>query len=142
MNYITALPDFMEIQRISFSWFISQGICDELSHFSSTFDFSSTVETLVFGQEYTLTRPIHNSLEAKKDGKSYVTKLQVLVEVRDTTANIILNRGRVLIVSLPLMTRASTFIINGCERTVVSQIIRSPGIYFEKSKKQRQKKTK
>jgi len=140
MNYITALPDFMEIQRISFSWFISQGICDELSHFSSTFDFSSTVETLVFGQEYTLTRPIHNSLEAKKDGKSYVTKLQVLVEVRDTTANIILNRGRVLIVSLPLMTRASTFIINGCERTVVSQIIRSPGIYFEKSKKQRQKK--
>ena len=140
MNYITALPDFMEIQRISFSWFISQGICDELSRFSSTFDFSSTVETLVFGQEYTLTRPIHNSLEAKKDGKSYVTKLQVLVEVRDTTANIILNRGRVLIVSLPLMTRASTFIINGCERTVVSQIIRSPGIYFEKSKKQRQKK--
>ena len=136
MNYITALPDFMEIQRISFSWFISQGLCEELSYFSSTLDFSRTVETLIFNQEYKLTRPLHNSLQAKREGKSYVTKLQVLVEIRDKTANIVLNRGRIFVVSVPLMTRESSFIINGCERTIVSQIIRSPGIYFEKNKKQ------
>ena len=140
MNYITALPDFMEIQRISFSWFLYQGICDELSRFSLTFDFSRTVEMLMYSQEYKLTTPLHNPLKAKKEGKSYVTKLQIFVEVRDKTANIVLNRGKVAVVAVPLMTQESSFIINGCERTIVSQIIRSPGIYFEKNKRQRPKK--
>ena len=44
------------------------------------------------------------------------------------------------IVNLPLMTTAATFIINGCERVIVSQIIRSPGIYFEKNKNQKKRK--
>ena len=140
MDYKTALPDFMAIQRISFSWFISQGLCEELGYFHSTLDFSRTIETFIYSQEYKLTRPIYSSLECKRYGRSYVSKLQVLVEIRDKTANIILNRGRIVLVSLPLLTIESSFIINGCERTIVSQIIRSPGIYFEKSKKQRRKK--
>ena len=140
MDYVTALPDFMEIQRISFSWFISQGLCEEFEHFSSTSDFSRTIETLIYSQEYKLTKPTYGSLESKRRGRSYVSKLQVLVEIRDKTANIILNRGKAILVALPLMTKESSFIINGCERTIVSQIIRSPGIYFEKNKKQRRKK--
>ena len=140
MDYKTALPDFMAIQRISFSWFISQGLCEELGYFHSTLDFSRTIETFIYSQEYKLTRPIYSSLECKRYGRSYVSKLQVLVEIRDKTANIILNKGRIVLVSLPLLTIESSFIINGCERTIVSQIIRSPGIYFEKSKKQRRKK--
>jgi DNA-directed RNA polymerase beta subunit len=75
------------------------------------------------------------ALDAKKDAKSYVAQLQVLIEIRDRSANIILKRERISIVNLPLMTQAATFIINGCERVVVSQIIRSPGIYFEKNKR-------
>ena len=140
MNYITALPDFMEIQRISFSWFLYQGVCDELSLFSVTRDFSRKVDMLIYSQEYKLRIPRRSPLEAKTDGKSYVAKLQMFVEVRDTTANIVLNRGKVSVVSIPLMTKESSFIINGCERTIISQIIRSPGIYFEKNKRQRPKK--
>ena len=136
MDYKTALPDLMAIQRISFSWFISQGLCEELGYFHSTLDFSRTIETFVYSQEYKLTRPIYSSLECKRYGRSYVSKLNVLVEIRDKTANIILNKRRIVLVSLPLLTIESSFIINGCERTIVSQIIRSPGIYFEKSKKQ------
>ena len=135
MNYITTLPDFIEMQRLSFSWFISQGLSEELSHFSSILDFSNNIESLIFGQQYKLIKPFYTALDAKKDAKSYVAQLQVLIEIRDRSANIILKRERISIVNLPLMTQAATFIINGCERVVVSQIIRSPGIYFEKNKK-------
>jgi len=141
MNYVTALPDFIEMQRLSFSWFISQGLADELSNFSSILDFSGNIESLIFGQDYKLIKPFYTSLDAKKDAKSYVAQLQLLIEIRDKTANIILKKERISIVNLPLMTNSATFIINGCERIVVSQIIRSPGIYFEKNKKQKKSKT-
>jgi len=140
MNYVTALPDFIEMQRLSFSWFISQGLADELSNFSSILDFSGNIESLIFGQDYKLIKPFYTSLDAKKDAKSYVAQLQLLIEIRDKTANIILKKERISIVNLPLMTNSATFIINGCERIVVSQIIRSPGIYFEKNKKQKGRK--
>ena len=140
MDYVTTLPDFMEIQRLSFSWFLYQGISEELTNFYPTYDFSRTVETLIYSQEYKLTKPTYSSLQSKRQGRTYVTRLQVLVEIRDKTANLVLKRGKVLLVPLPLMTRESGFIINGCERTIVSQIIRSPGIYFEKNKKRRRKK--
>jgi len=140
LNYITALPDFIEMQRLSFSWFISQGLADELSNFSSILDFSGNIESLIFGQDYRLIKPMSTALEAKKDAKSYVAQLQLLIEIRDKTANIVLKRERISIVNLPLMTNSATFIINGCERIIVSQIIRSPGIYFEKNKKQKRRK--
>ncbi len=142
MDYITALPDFIEMQRMSFSWFISQGLTDELSNFSSILDFSGNIESLIFGQNYRLIKPLYNALQAKKDIKSYTTQLQLLIEIRDKTANICLKRERLAIVNLPLMTSSATFIINGCERIIVSQIIRNPGIYFEKNKKQKRQKRK
>jgi len=142
INYITALPDFIEMQRMSFSWFIYQGLTDELSNFSSILDFSGNIESLIFGQNYRLIKPQYNALQAKKDIKSYTTQLQLLIEIRDKTANICLKRERLAIVNLPLMTSCATFIINGCERIIVSQIIRNPGIYFEKNKKQKRQKRK
>lgn len=142
MNYITALPDFIEMQRISFSWFISQGLTDELSNFSSILDFTGNIESFIFGQNYKLIKPLYSALQAKKDAKSYVAQLQLSVEIRDKTVNMVLKRERFAIVNLPLMTSSATFIINGCERIIVSQIIRSPGIYFEKNKKQRRQKRK
>ena len=101
INFVNSLPDFIEMQRISFSWFISQGLTDELSNFSSILDFSGNIESLIFGQDYKLIKPIYSVLEAKKDAKSYVTQLQLLVEIRDKTANIVLKRERLAIVNLP-----------------------------------------
>ena len=54
MNYTTALPDFIEMQRVSFCWFISQGLNEELNSFSRIYDFSQNTEYVLFGQEYTL----------------------------------------------------------------------------------------
>ena len=95
MNYVTSLPDFIEMQRISFSWFISQGLTDELSNFSSILDFSGNIEILILGQYYKLIKPFYNPLEAKKDAKSYVTELQLLVEIKSKTENIVFSFPRI-----------------------------------------------
>ena len=140
LNYITTLPDFIEMQRTSFCWFLSQGLTDELSNFSSILDFSGNIEYVFFGQEYKLVKPIYNALSAKRYTTNYVAQLLLPIEMRSKITNTTLKHGKLPIGNLPLMTTAATFIINGCERIIVSQVIRSPGIYFEKNKKQKKRK--
>ena len=140
MNYITALPDFIEMQRVSFCWFIAQGLNEELVMFSRIHDFSYNTEYILFGHEYSLVKPIYNTIRAKKYTSNYAAQLVIPLEVRNKKLNSIRYHSQFPIINLPLMTTAATFIINGCERVIVSQIIRSPGIYFEKNKNQKKRK--
>ena len=137
MNYINALPDLLAMQRISFCWFISQGLNEELALFSKIYDFSQNTEYLIFGEEYTLIKPSYSLLIARKYSGNYRAQLVIPIEVRNKTINTIRYQSQFPIITLPLMTTYATFIINGCERLIVSQIIRSPGIYFEKNKNQK-----
>ena len=140
MNYITALPDFIEMQRVSFCWFIAYGLNEELSMFSRIHDFSYNTEYLLFGQEYSLVKPIYNIVRAKKYTANYAAQLVIPLEVRNKKLNSVRYHSQFPIINLPLMTTSATFVINGCERVIVSQIIRSPGIYFEKNKNQKKRK--
>ena len=140
MNYITALPDFIEMQRISFCWFIAQGLTEELNNFSRMYDFSQTTEYVLFSQEYRLVKPIYNIIRAKKYTANYSAQLFIPIEVRNKETNSIKYDDKFSIINLPLMTSSATFVINGCERVIVSQIIRSPGVYFEKNKHQKNNK--
>ena len=140
MNYTTALPDFIEMQRVSFCWFIAQGLSEELNTFSRIYDFSQNTEYVLFGQEYTLVKPIYNIVRAKKYTANYSAQLVIPLEVRNKKTNIIKYHSKFPIINLPLMTSSATFVINGCERVIVSQIIRSPGVYFEKNKHQKKNK--
>jgi DNA-directed RNA polymerase subunit beta len=140
MNYTTALPDFIEMQRVSFCWFIAQGLNEELSTFSRIYDFSQNTEYILFGQEYSLVKPIYNIVRAKKYTANYSAQLIIPLEVRNKKTNTIKYHNKFPIINLPLMTSAATFVINGCERVIVSQIIRSPGVYFEKNKHQKKNK--
>ena len=140
MNYITALPDFIEMQRVSFCWFIAYGLNEELSMFSRIHDFSYNTEYLLFGQEYSLVKPIYNIVRAKKYTANYAAQLVIPLEVRNKKLNTVRYHSQFPIINLPLMTTSATFVINGCERVIVSQIIRSPGIYFEKNKNQKKRK--
>jgi len=139
LNYVTALPDFLEMQRVSFCWFIAQGLKEELMMFSRIHDFSHNTEYLLFGQEYSLVKPIYTVVRAKKLAANYAVQLVIPLEVRNKKLNSIRHFAQFPIINLPLMTTSATFVINGCERVIVSQIIRSPGIYFEKNRNQRKK---
>ena len=140
INYTTALPDFLEMQRVSFCWFIAQGLTEELITFSRIYDFSQNTEYILFGQEYSLVKPIYNIVRAKKYTANYSAQLIIPLEVRNKKTNTIKYHSKFSIINLPLITSSATFIINGCERVVVSQIIRSPGVYFEKNKRQKKNK--
>ena len=140
INYITALPDFIEMQRVSFCWFITQGLTEELNTFSRIYDFSQNTEYVLFGQEYSLVKPIYNIIRAKKYTANYSAQLVIPIEVRNKKTNIIKYHSKFPIINLPLMTSSATFVVNGCERVIVSQIIRSPGVYFEKNKHQKKSK--
>ena len=138
-NYINALPDFLAMQRISFCWFITQGLNEELSLFSRIQDFSQNTEYIMFGEEYSLIKPPYSLLIARKYNGNYRAQLVIPIEVRNKIVNSVKYQNQFPVITLPLMTTDATFIINGCERVIVSQIIRSPGIYFEKNKTQKVK---
>ena len=139
MNYINALPDFLAMQRMSFCWFITQGLNEELALFSLIQDFSQNTEYIMFGNEYSLIKPSYSLLIARKYSGNYRAQLVIPVEVRNKVINNIQYHNQFPIITLPLMTTDATFVINGCERVIVSQIIRSPGVYFEKNKNQKTK---
>jgi DNA-directed RNA polymerase subunit beta len=137
MNYVNALPDFLAMQRISFCWFITQGLSEELALFSRIQDFSQNTEYILFGEEYNLIKPSYSLVIARKYSGNYRVQLVVPIEVRNKVVNNVRYQNQFPIITLPLMTTDATFIINGCERVIVSQIIRSPGVYFEKNKTQK-----
>ena len=94
----------------------------------------------MFSEEYTLIKPPYSLLIARKYSGNYRAQLVIPIEVRNKLVNNIRYQHQFPIITLPLMTTYATFIINGCERVMVSQIIRSPGIYFEKNKTQKVQK--
>nr|QYB19265.1 RNA polymerase beta subunit [Climaconeis cf. scalaris] len=136
-NYTNALPDFLEMQRVSFCWFISQGLNEELSLFSKIQDFSKNIQYLIFLDESRLIKLSYGLLIARKYIGNYKVQVTIPVEIRNKKSNKIQCKTRFPLITLPLMTIDATFILNGCERVIVSQIIRSPGIYFERNKNQK-----
>lgn len=137
INYVNALPDFLAMQRMSFCWFITQGLTEELTLFSKIYDFTQNTEYIIFSNEYSLIKPPYSLRIAKKYSGNYRAQLVIPIEIRYKTLNEVYFQSQFPILNLPLMTTYATFIINGCERVIVSQIIRSPGIYFEKNKTQK-----
>ncbi len=139
INYINSLPDFLEMQRLSFCWFITQGLNEELTLFSRITNFSESTEYLIFGEEYSLIKAPYSLEIARKYSGNYKAQLVVPIEVRHKILNDVKYQYQFPIITLPLMTVDATFVINGCERVIISQIIRSPGIYFEKNTNQKAK---
>ena len=127
--------DFLAMQRKSFCWFLIEGLNEELRLVSRIYDFDDTMEYLLFGEEYRLIKPKYSLIIAKKYSGNYKARIVFPMEVRNKTDKNIEYKLRFPLITLPLMTTYGTFILNGCERVIVSQIIRSPGIYFEKNKK-------
>jgi DNA-directed RNA polymerase subunit beta len=140
VNYVTNLPDFITMQRTSFCWFIAEGLTDELNVISKVYDFSQNTDYLLFGNEYRLIKPTCSLTVARKYNGNYRAQLIVPIEVRNKKINTIRYKNQFPIITLPLMTTSATFILNGCERIIVSQILRSPGVYFDKSKNQKKQR--
>ena len=124
------LPDLVEIQRSSFRWFLEEGLIEELDSFSPISDYTGKLELHFLGKNYKLKRPKYDVDEAKRRDATYAVQMYVPTRLIDKETGEI-NEQEVFIGELPLMTDRGTFIINGAERVIVNQIVRSPGVYYK-----------
>ena len=129
--FITTLHDFVEIQVNSFCWFLSEGLNEELENFSSILDFTKNLEVRFFGNEYKLKKPKYSIFESKQRDSTYSVRIYVPIEIINKETKFHVKR-KAFLGELPLMTNQGTFIINGCERIIINQIVRSPGIFYKK----------
>ena len=126
----TYLPDLVEVQRASFKWFLEKGLIEELESFSPITDYTGKLELHFIGSEYRLKRPRHDVEEAKRRDATFASQMYVTCRLINKETGEI-KEQEVFIGELPLMTERGTFIINGAERVIVNQIVRSPGVYFK-----------
>ena len=136
----TYLPDLVEVQRASFKWFLEKGLIEELESFSPITDYTGKLELHFIGSEYRLKRPRHDVEAAKRRDATFASQMYVTCRlVNKETGEI--KEQEVFIGELPLMTERGTFIINGAERVIVNQIVRSPGVYFKDEQDKNGRKT-
>ena len=123
-----AIPSLTKVQRDSYKWFLDKGFKELFEDFSPITDYSAKKLALSF-LDYRLDEPEHTEQEAITRNLNYEAPLRITVRLENLQTKEV-KEQEVYIGQLPLMTRRGTFISNGVERAVVSQLLRSPGVYF------------
>jgi len=116
------------VQKESWKWFLTEGIPSQLKEISPIDDFTGKNWRLIFG-EYSLEEPTISSKLAQEKGLTYSSSLKIIVKLINKRTGKEIEQ-EVFLGDLPQMTSRGTFIVNGIERVVINQIVRSPGIYF------------
>nr|YP_009728194.1 beta subunit of RNA polymerase [Colemanosphaera angeleri]QIA47162.1 beta subunit of RNA polymerase [Colemanosphaera angeleri] len=150
------ISDFVEIQRKSFYTLLEKGIIEEFSKRNPITNNKKTIELFFYPDYYQLTPPEYTPSQAILKSKSYTSKLYIPVQLTEKTfmsdfkqkkpktpfyfqnptkfftQSKMIKLKWVYIGDIPLMTKRGHFILNGCARVIVNQMIRSPGIYYQK----------
>jgi len=126
--HVLDIPHLIDIQVNSFAWFREEGLRELLDEISPIEDFTGTRMKLRF-RDYSFGESKHTELECRERDMTFSAPLKVWVEleVKETGE---VKEQELFMGDFPLMTPNGTFVINGAERVVVSQLVRSPGVYF------------
>ncbi len=127
-NAVIPMPDLIEVQKDSYAWFLREGLADLFDEISPITDFIGRDLELHFGKYY-FDEAKFNETESKAKNITYEASLRVEVSLLNKKTDAKLTQ-EVFLGDFPLMTKNGTFIINGIERAIVSQLIRSAGVIF------------
>ncbi|MGE4484543.1 MAG: DNA-directed RNA polymerase subunit beta [Oscillospiraceae bacterium] len=127
---IQSMPNLLEIQKNSYAWFLETGLREVFRDVAAITDYTGNLE-LTFSNYKMDEKPKYTEEECKARDATYAAPLKVSVCLRNRETEEI-KEQEIFMGDFPLMTAGGTFIINGAERVIVSQIIRSPGVYYEK----------
>ena len=127
---IMDMPNLLEVQKDSYRWFLETGLREVFKDVAAITDYTGNLE-LTFIDYNIDEKPKYSVEECKARDATYAAPLKVSVRLRNRETEEI-KEQEIFMGDFPIMTEAGTFIINGAERVVVSQIIRSPSVYFEK----------
>ena len=127
---ILEMPNLIEVQKKSYEWFLDQGLREVFDDTASITDYTGNLELsfLDFSMDE---EPKYSIEECKARDATYATPLKVRMRLRNKETGEI-KEQEIFMGDFPKMTHAATFIINGAERAIVSQLVRSPGVYYGK----------
>jgi DNA-directed RNA polymerase subunit beta len=122
------IPNLIQIQLTSFDWFKREGLRELFDEISPISDFTGKTMELRF-KDYEFGEPRYSEIECRERDMTYAVPLRVKVEllIKETGE---IKESEIFMGDFPMMTDDGTFVINGAERVVVSQLVRSPGVYF------------
>ncbi len=125
------MPSLIEIQKESFNWFLDKGLMEVLEDVSPITDYSGNLFIDFVGYSFDA-KPKYPVEECKERDVNYAAPLKVDVRLTNKLTGEV-KQSSIFMGDFPIMTDKGTFVINGAERVVVSQIVRSPGVYYESS---------
>lgn len=125
---IINLPNLVDHQNTSFQWFVEEGLGDILGEISPIDDYTGTKLSIRF-KDYHFEDPKMSEAEARENNVSYEAPLKAVIELTNKITGEVKDQ-EIYLGDYPWMTSRGTFVINGAERVVVSQLIRSPGVFY------------
>ncbi|MBQ8162784.1 MAG: DNA-directed RNA polymerase subunit beta [Clostridia bacterium] len=130
INELIEMPNLIDVQKKSFEWFLKEGLMEVLREVSPITDHSGNLFIDFVSFTLDTTKPKYPVEECKIRDVNYAAPLKVNVRLSDRVTGEV-KEHEVFMGDFPLMTDNGTFVINGAERVVVSQIVRSPGMYYD-----------
>ena len=128
---IMEMPNLLELQKSSYQWFLDKGLREVFKDVASITDYAGNLELSFI--DYSMDEPPKYSVEeCKARDATFAAPIKVRVRLRNKETEEI-KEQEIFMGDFPLMTQAGTFVINGAERVIVSQIVRSPGIYYSRN---------
>ena len=125
---ILELPNMLKIQKDSYEWFLREGLREVFRDVDTITDYTGNLELSFL--DYSMNEPPKYSVEeCKERDATYAKPIKVRVRLHNKETDEI-KEQEIFMGDFPLMTNGGTFVINGAERVIVSQIVRSPGVYF------------
>ena len=125
---ILEMPNLLEVQKTSYQWFLDTGLREVFKDVGAIGDYAGNLELTFI--DYSMDEaPKYDVEECKARDATYAAPIKVRVQLRNTQNNQI-NEQEIFMGDFPIMTQSGTFVINGAERVIVSQIVRSPGMYY------------
>ncbi len=125
---ILEIPNMLKIQKDSYQWFLDEGLREVFKDVGTITDFSGKLELSFL--DYSMDeKPKYTIEECKERDATYAKPIKVRVRLRNTETDEI-KEQEIFMGDFPIMTNGGTFVINGAERVIVSQIVRSPGMYY------------
>ena len=125
---ILEIPNMLKIQKDSYQWFLEEGLREVFKDVGTITDFSGKLELSFL--DFSMNEPPKYTIEeCKERDATYARPIKVRVRLRNTETDEI-KEQEIFMGDFPIMTNGGTFVINGAERVIVSQIVRSPGMYY------------
>ncbi len=132
INEVLDMPNLLEIQKNSYNWFREEGLQEVFRDFSAT-DYNGNLVLTFVGYRFDDDNLKYTIAEAKEHQATYASPLRVTAKLWNKETGE-LKESEIFMGDFPLMTESGTFVINGAERVIVSQLVRSPGVYYDMEK--------